>query len=164
MAERDLRPLGGLGVRPAASFDAAGRAADGRASLLLCAAGPHRLVFDLRSLRHVEAVEEDVPLLPGAQDVHPADEVDLRRLLGVVAGPPQALLYALEGDPRLRRVTVDAGSLRLRSVPLGAVQPLPAVLARAAALQALRGVVELDGGPLAWLVDPTRLPAPGGPA
>ncbi|MBX3470265.1 MAG: hypothetical protein KF878_25645 [Planctomycetes bacterium] len=158
MAGRDLQPASRAPARrPARAGDGVHRVADGAAPLLLCTAGPHRLVFDLRSLMHIDVVEADVPLLPGQEAAPAADEVDLRRALGAEGGAPQALLYALEGDPRLRRMVVDAGSLRLRSVALTRVHALPAVLAGAPGLRLVRGVVELDDGALAWLVDPARL-------
>lgn len=136
----------------------------GQAPLLLCAVGPHRLVFDLRSLRHIDA-DAPVPLLPGAGDGGAAGvpELDLRELLGADASaPPQALLYSTPSDPTLRRLVVDAGSLRLRRVELTRVHPLPSILRPFAPLAAVRAVVEVDDDAVAWLVDPARLDGGGG--
>ncbi len=131
----------------------------GQAPLLLCAAGPHHLVVDLRTLRHIDA-DAPLPMLPG-MDVDPTvgnDELDLRELLGAEASAaPQALLFSTPDDPTLRRMIVDAGSLRLRRVDLARVHPVPAILRGFAPLAAVRAVVELDDGGVAWLIDPAHL-------
>lgn len=135
-----------------------GRAAAlGQAPLLACTAGPHRVVFDLRTLRHIEvdAAVEELPLLPGPESA-PVVEVDLREVLAADAGPGQVLLYTCGADPMLRRLIVDQGSLRLLRVDLARVQALPSFLERVRGFGPVRGVVELDDGPLAWLVDPAH--------
>lgn len=126
----------------------------GQVPLLLCAAGPHQLAFDLRTLRHID-VDASLPLLPGAGDapgrVH---VIDLRERLGAdAAGPGQALLYSTPSDATLRRLIVDEGTLRLSRVELRRIHALPRVLRPLAAIRGLRALVELDGGALAWLVD-----------
>lgn len=132
----------------------------GQAPLLLCCAGPHHVVFDLRSLRHIDA-DAPLPLLPGAGEADLVAEVDLREVFGAdVTAASQALLYSTPDDPTLRRMIVDAGSLRLRRVALTRVHPVPPLLRRFAPLAGARGVVELEGGALAWLIDPVHLTAP----
>jgi hypothetical protein len=165
MAPLDQEPSTRLGARVSASRTSPSRApvvgpsaALGQAPLLACTAGPHRVVFDLRTLRHIEvdvAVEE-LPLLPGPEGA-PVVEVDLREVLAVSGGPGQTLLYTCGADPTLRRLVVDQGSLRLLRVDLARVQPLPWFLERVRGFGPVRGVVELDCGALAWLVDPGHL-------
>lgn len=168
MAPLDPEPLTRVGARVTASrpipskrTPVVGRAAAlEQAPLLACTAGPHHVVFDLRTLRHIEvdvAVEE-LPLLPGPEAA-PISEVDLRQVLATEAGPGQVLLYTCGGDPTLRRLVVDQGSLRLLRVDVGRVQALPSFLAHVRGFFPVRGVVELEDGPLAWLVDPERFGA-----
>lgn len=164
-----------LSSRRAARPSLAGRgpvvsraAAVGQAPLLLCRAGPHHVVFDLRSLRHIDT-DAPLPMLPGASDLDEgaAPEVDLREVLGADAtAAPQALLYSTPDDATLRRMIVDAGSLRLRRVALTRVHPVPVILRRLAPLAAARGIVELEDGGVGWLIDPlllTAARAPGAP-
>lgn len=161
MAGRDLELSSGPSTRPGVRrAPLVSRAASlGQAPVLLCAVGPHRLAFDLRSLRHID-VDAPLPLLPGPEGVMPASQLDLRLLLGADAGAAaQALLYSTPEDPTLRRLLVDAGSLRLRRVELARVHPLPQLLRRHAPLAAVRGVVDVEDDQVAWLVDPARLDA-----
>jgi hypothetical protein len=138
---------------------AKGPAGAGQAPLLRCTAGPHVLLFDLRTLQHIDYVDVNVPLLPSPADgAAGAGEVDLRVLLGADCGPQQALLYTLPPDPTLRRLVVDAGSLRLLRIDLARLVPMPTILARMPALRAVRATVALEGDVLGWLVDPSRLP------
>jgi hypothetical protein len=140
-------------------------AALGQAPLLACTAGPHRVVFDLRTLRHIEVDldVEELPLLPGPAAV-PILEVDLREVLATDVGPGQVLLYTCGADPTLRRMIIDKGSLSLLRVDVTRVLPLPPFLAHLRGFSPVRGVVELDGGALAWLVDPERLRSSGASA
>lgn len=165
MAGRDLELSSGRAPRSSVGVPVVSRATGpGQAPLLLCAAGPHRVVFDLRSLRHIDA-DAPLPMLPGMDDAGAAAhvrEVDLRQLLGAdPSAAPQALLYATPGDPTLRRLVVDAGSLRLRRVDLARIHPVPTILRRHAPLGGVRAVVEVDDGVVAWLIDPVRLAEQG---
>lgn len=162
MAPLDPEPAPHRGARVNASRPIPARpavvgpaAALGHAPLLSCTAGPHRVVFDLRTLRHIE-VDVELPLLPGP-DAPPVEEVDLREVLATDVGPGQILLYTSGSDPTLRRLVVDQASLRLLRVDLARVQPLPSFLSHLRGFETVRGVVEVDGGPLAWLVDPAHL-------
>ncbi len=113
----------------------------------MCAhVGPHRLVFELRTLLSIEGrarVDHDAILGP----------VDLREWLQVepAAGCGNESLLVL-GHQAVYRFVVDR-IVSLECSDLKCVWPMPEVLHPLTSFLHLRGVVELDDG-LAYLVDP----------
>lgn len=113
----------------------------------MCAhAGPHRLVFELRTLLSIEGqarVDHEAILGP----------VDLREWLQVEPGPDdsdESLLVL--GERAVYRFVVDR-IVSLERSDLKRVFPIPQVLTPLTSFLHLRGVVELEDG-LAFLVDP----------
>lgn len=116
----------------------------------MCAVvGPHRLVFDLRTLLSIEGraiVEHEAIRGP----------VNLRDWLGVSRDqntPEESLLIL--GETAVYRFVVDRIE-RLERRRLPQVHAIPDILRPLTAPLFLRGIVELDDG-LAFLVDPKPL-------
>lgn len=119
-------------------------------SLLEGTVGPHRLVFDLRTLLAIERREGRVE--------HAAirGPVDLRAWFGLPSSTDLSGDSVLvPGDEAVYRLVVDELSSLVQS-DLQSVYPVPHILHPLTRRLCLRGIVALESG-LAFLVDPSAL-------
>jgi hypothetical protein len=110
-------------------------------SLCFCSIGGTTLAF---SSNHLKAFI--------GPDVSPASALDLAERLALASdetSPPQTALLSFSGTERVVRL---GSSVRLRTVPLLQLHPLPALVSGLRRLAGLAGVV-LEGQQFALLID-----------
>ena len=120
-----------------------------RLRLLAAQVGPHRLIFDLRTILAIEGrgdrIEHEAIVGP----------VDLRTWLGVAPAPHDdaVLVPGFDAVYRLLVCSVD----ELVQSDLRGVHRVPRVLEPLTTRLCIRGTVELADGGVGFLVDPARL-------